>query len=270
VRERRLVFGEVAETYDRARPGYPPALFDALEEHAGLRGGDPICEIGAGSGKATRSLLARGWSVTAVEPSTPMADVLRRQCPRATVVPHGFDEFDIALDGESFAAVVAAQSWHWVTPDVRTRRAADVLRRRGWLAMWWNRPAGRDDDLKWALDAVYASAAAGMEPNSNNRIPAPGRESRRDNEMRADDEIDRSGLFDPVVVERFPWSTTYSTAEYVDLLSTYSDHRMLPPETLDALLAGVGKVLDAHGGGIDFGYVTHFMAARKRDGDRRG
>jgi hypothetical protein len=30
MRERRLVFGEVAELYDRHRPTYPPALIDDL------------------------------------------------------------------------------------------------------------------------------------------------------------------------------------------------------------------------------------------------
>jgi hypothetical protein len=30
-RSRRLVFGEVAELYDRRRPGYPPALIVIVE-----------------------------------------------------------------------------------------------------------------------------------------------------------------------------------------------------------------------------------------------
>jgi hypothetical protein len=29
-REQRLVFGEVADAYQRARPNYPPELFDAI------------------------------------------------------------------------------------------------------------------------------------------------------------------------------------------------------------------------------------------------
>lgn len=49
----------VAELYERSRPGYPPALFAAL--------GEPgrALEIGAGTGQATRGLLARGWDVVA-------------------------------------------------------------------------------------------------------------------------------------------------------------------------------------------------------------
>jgi len=38
MRERRLVFGEVAELYDRHRPSYPERLIDDLVAIAGLDG----------------------------------------------------------------------------------------------------------------------------------------------------------------------------------------------------------------------------------------
>ncbi|HEX5096633.1 MAG TPA: hypothetical protein VFX21_11490, partial [Acidimicrobiia bacterium] len=62
-REQRLVFGEVADQYDRARPGYPDAAFDAVVEYAPVRPGDRVLEVGAGTGKATTSMLARGLDV---------------------------------------------------------------------------------------------------------------------------------------------------------------------------------------------------------------
>jgi hypothetical protein len=35
-RERRLVLGEVADLYDRYRPGYPAAVFDRVMQFGGL------------------------------------------------------------------------------------------------------------------------------------------------------------------------------------------------------------------------------------------
>ena len=52
-REQRLVFGEVAEQYDRSRPSYPDAMVDDLVELAGLGPGCRALEVGAGTGKAT-------------------------------------------------------------------------------------------------------------------------------------------------------------------------------------------------------------------------
>jgi hypothetical protein len=62
------VFGSVADLYETARPGYPPALADAIVAY---HGGAPasVAEIGAGTGKGTEVLAALG-APTATEPPT--------------------------------------------------------------------------------------------------------------------------------------------------------------------------------------------------------
>ena len=52
-------FDEVAELYDRARPGYQPEVFDDLVALAGLRPGARVLESGPGTGQATRTLVER-------------------------------------------------------------------------------------------------------------------------------------------------------------------------------------------------------------------
>src|SRR6266542_5110121 len=47
----RETFNEAAELYDRARPGYPPALFDELAVLAGVGPGCRVLEIGCGTGR---------------------------------------------------------------------------------------------------------------------------------------------------------------------------------------------------------------------------
>ena len=58
-REQRLVFGEVADLYDRSRPGYPASLVDEVVSYAGLTAGDAVLEVGCGTGKATVPFAAR-------------------------------------------------------------------------------------------------------------------------------------------------------------------------------------------------------------------
>ena len=74
--------------YDRARPGYPDAVFEDL--FARLPARPTIVEVGPGTGQATRQLLARGARVTAVELGPAMADTAvgqpRRAGPRGTGV----------------------------------------------------------------------------------------------------------------------------------------------------------------------------------------
>ena len=81
-RGRASSFGEVADAYERARPGYPE---DAVRW---LTGDEPcdVVDLGAGTGKLTRSLVALGHRVTAVEPLAEMREHLRAAVPDATAL----------------------------------------------------------------------------------------------------------------------------------------------------------------------------------------
>jgi len=54
-----------------------------------------------------------------------------------------------------------------------------------------------------------------------------------------------------------------SEGQWVDLLRTQSDHRMLGPERLEELLAAVAAAIDAHGGTYRHRYVCWLWAAQR-------
>src|SRR5271168_1033882 len=77
--ERASSFARVAREYERGRPGYP------REAIAWLLGAEPldVLDLGAGTGKLTRALLAAGHRVTAVEPLPEMRAILAERLPDA-------------------------------------------------------------------------------------------------------------------------------------------------------------------------------------------
>src|SRR5579871_5892407 len=77
--EQRFTFDTVADLYDRARAGYPDALFDDIETLAGLSAGDAILEVGCGTGKATEGFARRGLNVVALDPGPAMIAAARRR-----------------------------------------------------------------------------------------------------------------------------------------------------------------------------------------------
>ncbi|MFE7569538.1 class I SAM-dependent methyltransferase [Streptomyces sp. NPDC057539] len=144
-RERALSFDAVADQYDEARPGYPPALFDAIEELTGRPlSGSRVIDVGAGTGIATRLLRSRGALVTAVEPGPEMAARLHRAAPGVPLVRGLGDALPLA-DGRA-DLITYAQSWHWTDPARSVPEALRVLRPGGALALWWNIS---DGDVPW-------------------------------------------------------------------------------------------------------------------------
>jgi SAM-dependent methyltransferase len=262
-REQRLVFGEDAELYDRARPGYSDALVASVLSYAGTSCGASTLsalEIGAGTGKATVAFAAQGMEILAVEPDPAMAAVAARNTagfPGVRVERSAFEDWPLDNEG-TFDLVFSAQAWHWVRPEVRGPKASAALRAGGTLALFWHRPhwpAG--DPVQAALDACYAEHA----PDLRARGPGfpglgPGMERRER------DEIAGSGLFTDVTVRHHPWAAETDADDYLSLLATQSDHRLLQEAARERLFAAVRDPMEELGGTMRVPYDTLLVLAR--------
>lgn len=261
-RSRRTVFGEVAAIYEAARPGYPAALVDDVLAYAAAVPADRALEVGAGTGKATLPFVARGLGLTCLEPSGPMADILRKRCagidPAVVIEQTTFEDWP-PQEG-AFRLLISGQAWHWVPPEVSFAKAHLVLAPGGTLALFWNFPVWSNRELRERIDAVYGRFAPELKARE------PGFIGLRHAGVgdHGTEVIAASGLFDAIESRDYRWSEEYSTARYVDLLSTQSDHRLLPQDTLAKLLTAVGDVVDAAGGCVRLDYLTKLLLARRR------
>ena len=235
-REPRLVFGEVAELYDQYRPAYPEQLADDLVSLAGLDGRQPVLEVGAGTGKATAIFAARGIPVLAVEPSEEMAAVWRRSCagyPEAELERSDFETWEPA--GRRFPLVFSAQAWHWVNPEEGYPKARSALLPEGLLALFWNRPAWERSDLREELLAAYDESVPEVAPDG----PMHPANTLPDADEGWEAEIAAADGLAAVEVRDYDWSQSYSAEEYVGLLDTTSEVRLLDDHQIAALLAAV-------------------------------
>lgn len=257
-RERRLVFGEVAEQYDRARPGYPPAVFVDVLSFAGHRAGERVLEVGAGTGKATAGYVAAGARVVALEPSVEMAAVARARFADVDAVEVVGEPFEAwAGDGDDFAVVTAFQAWHWVDAATRLAKARAVLRDAGALALCWNQPRYPDVELRRSLDDAYAELAPGTQGRFAQGVARP-----LDGQDSAIAELDASSAFTAFEVREYSHEIVYDADAYVDLLETHSDHRMLVASDRTALLDRVADLV-RRAGSITVDYGTTLALARR-------
>ncbi len=258
-RERRLVFGETADLYDRYRPSYPPALVDDLVEMARLDGSRAVLEVGAGTGKATALFAARGIPVLAIEPSPEMAALARANTASYALVEvneSDFETWDPA--GRSFPLLYSAQAWHWVQREVGFARARAALDLGGLIAVFWNRPVWARCDIRDELAAVYA----GLPEMELDGVMHPGNLDPDAEEDWEGDIAAAPGLGE-AEIRYYDWVQANSGADYTGLLSTISEVQLLPDDRRALLLAGVQGVIDAHGGTFTLPMTTRVCLARR-------
>jgi SAM-dependent methyltransferase len=142
-------FDRAADVYARARPSYPAAALDWLLP-AGAR---TVLDLGAGTGKLTAQLAARGLDVVAVEPSDRMRAQLEATLPGLHALAGSAEA--IPLEDHAVDVVLVAQAWHWVDPARAVPEVARVLKPGGRLGLLWN---CRDEREPWV--AAYGAILA--------------------------------------------------------------------------------------------------------------
>lgn len=240
-RGRATSFAGVAEAYERARPGYPA---DAVRW---LVGDEPldVVDLGAGTGKLTRSLVELGHRVTAVEPLPEMIAQLRAAVPGVTALEGGAEA--IPLRTGSIDVVTVAQAFHWFDQGLALREIARVLRPHGRVSLVWNT---RDESESWV--AELSDAMVG----------------RTGVDAGAIHSIDASGLFGPVEHAVFSHVQEVSREGLRELVLSRSYCAVLSDEERAPVLARVDDLFEEHArdGVVRLPYLVEcFRAARRSD-----
>jgi SAM-dependent methyltransferase len=167
VSERSRSFDAVAAEYERHRPEYPEEALRWAVEQLGPEAGAHVLDVGAGTGKLTRGLVALGFDVVAVEPGAAMLHQLRAAVPEAEALEGPAEA--IPLPDASVDAVFAGQAYHWFDPEQAMPELHRVVCAGGGLVLLWNWWDERDP-LQRELGELIGFA--GHEPGRKEQLPA--------------------------------------------------------------------------------------------------
>jgi len=246
-------FDNVAALYDAQRSGYPEKLFEDISAVAVLERGDRVLEVGCGSGQATAGLVARGFDITAIDPGPSLVDLARQKfanLPKVQFVVASFEEWP--LIDQTFHLVAAAQSWHWVRPEIGFEKAAKLLLDSGHLAIFGHTPVW-SAELVGHLEPVYRRLAPELwGPPPENWYQPSGPISAQ---------LAASGRFEPPAHRSYAWRRRYPSSGFAAYLGTRSDHLRLAKQRRDDLLSEVEANLPRE---VDADWVTNLYVAAVR------
>jgi len=229
----------VAAEYERYRPDYPEEAIRWAAELIGLHDRARILDVGAGTGKLARGLVALGFDVVAVDPGIPMLEQLRNAVPEAQALVGSAEA--IPLVDESVDAGFAGQAYHWFDRERAVPELHRVTRQGGGLALLWNWWDERDA-LQLELGSLVGYAS--HKPYVEAELPAAPWFA----------ELGRT------VVETREES---SPAALVAYLATASSYLVLEPGERERQLGEVHKIASRYGERFQLARLTYAFAFRR-------
>jgi 2-polyprenyl-3-methyl-5-hydroxy-6-metoxy-1,4-benzoquinol methylase len=133
--QRRTLFDGVADLYAASRPGYPGEIIEFLTATAGVGQGSSVLEVGCGTGQLTNGLAHYGFDLTAIDIGPALVAAAQDRLAEASISFQVCSFEDFAAADASFDLIISATAFHWVDPEVKFSKSAQLLRPSGWLAL---------------------------------------------------------------------------------------------------------------------------------------
>jgi SAM-dependent methyltransferase len=279
-REHGSAFDAIADEYERNRPAYPDELVDRACRVARIADGDRVLEVGCGTGQLTRSLVARGLHVTAVERGKQLTSLAEQKFGGQAGMEFVNARFeDVELPDGRFRAVFSAAAFHWLDPTVSWQRAARLLVPGGTLALiqycGLQEARSLDDQeaLLSALARIAPEIAADWPVYRELRALLAGAKQRRENisdvwAWIGSHDVARpeaSRLFCDVETATMPTLVEQNADELNALLRTASFYQRISPAQRRALEDEHVAIYERLGRPIRSSMVAALVTARRSD-----
>lgn len=151
-------FTHRAEAYAKGRPGYTNETIEKIIEFAS---NDAVfADIGAGTGKLTKELAKRGYTIYAVEPNEDMRAQLSITLEAYTNIKIiGSTAENTTLPDQSIDVITVAHALHWFDTEQFRAECRRILKPNGLVIVIYNHVPGKEesDFGRQAVDEFFSN-----------------------------------------------------------------------------------------------------------------
>ena len=226
--ELKTTFNTAPTLYEDVRPGYPEELIQDVIDISGLNNHSKILEVGCGTGKATRPFAERGYELVCLDIGADLIAVAKEKLKAFPNVSFVEQAFETWKPEDNFNLIISATAFHWVDPKVRYLKASEVIKSKGFLAVFSNQHVKKDEGFFAESQSLYDKYYAPLTTNRpTHTTNFPG-----------------VAAFQDPIKRVYPWTQTYSSEQYIKLLGTYSGHIALPDKNRCLLFEGIANLIE--------------------------
>jgi ubiquinone/menaquinone biosynthesis C-methylase UbiE len=131
-------FKSTVAYYQRYRLDYPDRLIGRVADLAGLQAGDPVLDLGAGTGMLAVGFAKLGMAVTAMDPEPGMLAVCEEAAGAAgvTISLRLGSSHDLTPSMGPFRLVTMGRSFHWMDRPATLRMLEQIVTQDGGVALF--------------------------------------------------------------------------------------------------------------------------------------
>lgn len=216
-----MIFDEDVEIYEKFRPSYIPQLYYDIAKYSNMDDKYQVLEIGAGTGQATEWFVSQNVHLTAIDIGKNMTQHLQKKfynIPKVIIKNCSFENYK--TENNSIDLVYSATAFHWLDEDFAMEKIKELLKPNGTIALFWNHPfVNRENDkLHVELRKIY---------NKYRPTDKSPKEFNKKATKKYLDLLNKHG-FNNVISKLYYRERRLTAKDYIGLLNTYSDHRLLP------------------------------------------
>jgi SAM-dependent methyltransferase len=207
--ELRTTFNTISKQYDISRPKYPTNIFNDITSIMHIDYSSEILEIGCGTGQATELFINSNANITCLDIGNNQIEFAKNKFKYKNNISFILSSLEDFSSTHKYNLILSATAYHWIKQPEGNIKVKSLLNDNGYFAILHHHHVNMDKGFFYDSQSIYKN-------------------------YMVTSSIDKSIIeMDPTVFtialnKEYFWQVEYSADQYINLISTYSDHIILP------------------------------------------